>query len=141
MVDSAPAVSDSPLPAKPPVPAAPSNGPFPLGKVCPSCGSREYTRVAAKATISFASDRVCKGCGTRYTPPTPLWANIVFIVIGGAMTLAFGLVCIPIALALYNSGARNAPTASPMGLMCPLSLCIVGLLSLSHGIKSILTKR
>ena len=55
--------------------------------------------------------------------------------------LAFGLACVPVALSLYDSGARNATSASPMSLVCPLTLCIVGFLSVIHGIKSLLTKR
>jgi hypothetical protein len=40
-----------------------------------------YTRPTA-VNGGFVKDRVCNRCGTRYTPPTPAWAALVFILLG-----------------------------------------------------------
>jgi uncharacterized protein (DUF983 family) len=54
----------------------------PKSRTCPKCNGTEYRRVKPEKRIAFADDRMCKSCGTRYTPPTPLWAAVVFIVVG-----------------------------------------------------------
>ena len=92
--------SNQPTPAPPPIvappaPAPPATGKPPISKVCPHCGGQTYTRIAPSSSVAFAKDRVCKQCGMRYSPPTPLWAAIIFIVIGAFLTLFFGVVCIP----------------------------------------------
>ena len=55
---------------------------FPVSNVCPSCNSDKFTRIAPQSFVAFAKDRVCTQCGTRYTPPTPLWGAIVFMLLG-----------------------------------------------------------
>jgi hypothetical protein len=45
----------------------------PVTNVCPSCGGRDYTKVSAAAKGSLTKDRSCNRCGTRYSPPAPLW--------------------------------------------------------------------
>jgi hypothetical protein len=54
---------------------------YPESKKCPRCHGTDFKRVKPEG-IAFTDDRVCKNCGTRYTPPTPLWAAVLFIVIG-----------------------------------------------------------
>jgi len=76
-------------PAEPPISI---DLPFDIGKplatsyavspACPKCGSSDYQAVKSKAMVAYASDRECRVCGTRYTPPTPFWARMVFGVIG-----------------------------------------------------------
>jgi len=57
-------------------------GEYPIASHCPQCGSASYTRVRVKQGLAFTDDRKCKDCGTRYTPPTPTWAAVIFIVLG-----------------------------------------------------------
>src|SRR5437773_1751973 len=60
-----------------------------LSQICPNCGSSDYKTVKPAAMVAFSWDRVCRACSTRYTPPTPVWARMVFGVIGlGALALA-----------------------------------------------------
>jgi DNA-binding transcriptional regulator GbsR (MarR family) len=54
----------------------------PVSKKCPRCGSSEYTRITAWTFVTFANDRKCRRCETAYTPPTPIWAGVVFLVLG-----------------------------------------------------------
>jgi hypothetical protein len=69
----------------------------PISRRCPKCNGLDFTRVAPEQAIAFTDDRVCKSCGTRYTPPTPVWAAVVFIAVGililltdvGAAVVAF----------------------------------------------------
>jgi hypothetical protein len=45
--------------------------------------------------VSYASDRLCKECGTRYTLPTPRWASLLSIGLG-ALILVAGLATLPL---------------------------------------------
>jgi hypothetical protein len=56
---------------------------YPVAKTCPSCGSAAFKRVRVEKGIAFSDDRKCQECGTRYTPPTPAWAAVLFIASGG----------------------------------------------------------
>ena len=91
---------------------------YPVSTVCPECASEKFTRERPQGWVAFAWDRVCVDCGMRYSPPTPLWAAIVFIVLGvvltgfGGLGLSAGDVC--------------------MALLGPL-----GILALIHGIRSL----
>ncbi len=55
---------------------------YPISSVCPDCGGGEYKKWQSEEFVAFTLDRVCKACGTRYTPPTPAWAAVLFILIG-----------------------------------------------------------
>jgi hypothetical protein len=64
---------------------------YPINATCPQCGGTEYTRRKPNRLVAFVSDRVCRACNTRYTPPTPVWAGILLLLAG--LTLPFlGLV-------------------------------------------------
>jgi hypothetical protein len=64
---------------------------YPISATCPQGGGTEYTRRKPKRLVAFVSDRVCRACNTRYTPPTPVWAGVLFL--PGGLTLPFlGLV-------------------------------------------------
>jgi hypothetical protein len=91
----------------------------PVSQVCPQCGSAEYTTVKPQAMIAFASDRVCRSCSTRYTPPTPIWARILFGLIGlGAV--GFG------AFGFYDVWFRGKQPASATGLLPFIVALLVG---------------
>ena len=91
---------------------------YPVSKTCPGCGSAKYTRERPQGWIAFAWDRVCTDCGLRYSPPTPLWAAVVFILVGVGLT-GFG------ALGLMA------------GDICVALLGILGIMALIHGIRSL----
>jgi hypothetical protein len=55
---------------------------LPISKKCPKCQGIDFKRVRPERYLAFTDDRVCKSCGTKYAPPTPLWAAVVFIVAG-----------------------------------------------------------
>jgi hypothetical protein len=60
---------------------------YPVSKTCPECDGTNFRRVKPATRIAFTDDRVCRDCGSRYTPPTPLWAALVFIAIGLGIVL------------------------------------------------------
>ena len=45
---------------------------YPISATCPQCGGTEYTCRKPERLVAFVSDRVCRACNTRYTPPTPV---------------------------------------------------------------------
>jgi hypothetical protein len=66
---------------------------YPIASNCPQCGSKDFKRVKVEDRIAFTEDRKCTACGTRYTPPTPAWAAVVFILLGiliAAVGIVFG---------------------------------------------------
>jgi hypothetical protein len=146
-------VSESQPPTLPPQkPTGPTPAPgtkkvIAVSKVCPQCGGRAYKRVAPTGMMAFVSDRECKQCKTRYTPPTPLWAAIIFLVLGAVMAGTFGLLCIPIMFRLFESSTNGQPNMGgppnidPCGLVCPLSMCILGILSFVHGLRAVIAKK
>src|SRR5262245_21645232 len=74
---------------------------LPVSEACPACGGTQYRRVRPTTWVAFASDRVCSACNTRYTPPTPVWAGVLFIV-AGLLLAGFGAFSIIIRLASGN---------------------------------------
>jgi hypothetical protein len=60
----------------------PSRSRFPISSVCPACRSTAFKRVAPETPIAFVDDRICSDCKIRYTPPTPKWAALVFVLLG-----------------------------------------------------------
>jgi hypothetical protein len=66
---------------------------YPVSRVCPACRSGEYTTVQPQAMVAYTYDRVCRVCSTRYTPPTPMWARVLFGV-SGVGFLSIGLVAL-----------------------------------------------
>jgi hypothetical protein len=59
-------------------------------RVRPACGCPEYNRIAPLTLIAYVRDRKCLECQTEYTPPTPLWAALVFIILGVPLALVGG---------------------------------------------------
>ena len=57
---------------------------YPVSRKCPKCHGTDFKRVRPEGRVAFTDDRVCKSCGTRYTP---LWAAVLFIVIGAIILL------------------------------------------------------
>jgi hypothetical protein len=109
--------------ARRPVPQR--RGPYPVSVVCPKCGDAPYKRVKPETFVAFRWDRVCKVCETRYTLPTPLWAAIIFLIVG--LILA-GFGAISVGLAARGGGFP----------VCEGFLGFLGLLALVHGIRSLM---
>ena len=76
-----------------------------------------------KHLVAFAADRVCKGCLTRYSPPTPLWGGVVFLISTGI----FGL------LGFFLIGLLFGP--SLLGLACEGVFCVFALVVFIRGIR------
>ncbi len=62
-------------------------GGYPVSRSCPTCGRVKFRTVRPDGLVAFTHDRVCTMCGTRYTPPTPLWGAWALIVTGIVMLL------------------------------------------------------
>jgi hypothetical protein len=65
----------------------------PVSRICPQCGGKEYTLRKPKHLVAFTADRVCKACLTRYSPPTPPWGGVLFLLAAPVLGL-LGLVLI-----------------------------------------------
>lgn len=99
---------------------------IPVSRTCPACGGQEYTLRKPKAFVAFADDRECKACSTRYSPPTPLWAGIVFLLCGLALPfLGFVLIAL-----LFNP-------FSVLGLVCEGAFCVFAVAVFIGGIRQI----
>jgi hypothetical protein len=108
-------------------------GPYPVSKVCPECGHDEYEKRRPKGWVAFVDDRICKKCRTRYTPPTPLWAALVFIVGGLGVALAGVLALLFLLLSIVRAGSR--PTAALVELGIGVALIGMGGLATFHGFR------
>jgi len=99
--------------------------------VCPKCGETEHRRVRPTRLIAFTQDRVCRSCDTRYAPPTPRRAALVFIVGGGFLLLSgiAGLAATTIAWL-----GRGLP--DPIGMLISGGVTVLGFLAAVHGIRA-----
>jgi predicted Zn finger-like uncharacterized protein len=104
---------------------------LPRGKSCPSCGGADFRRVKPRALIAFTWDRICKACGTRYTPPTPLWAALLFILTG----VLFGGLGASILLVGAYVSAVNHTKSDESPPLFPFGLIVVGALVMVHGVR------
>jgi len=100
---------------------------YPVSRVCPACGDSGFKRVAPERWVAYGSDRVCRACGTRYTPPTPLWAGVVFVIVG-LVLLGFGLV----------GGVFSLLAVDVLALGYEGFLGLLGVLALAQGIRSLI---
>lgn len=109
-------------------PSRPSPPPsYRVSKVCPNCGGTTYKTRQPERTVAFMKDRICRECGTRYAPPTPMWAAIVFIVAGGILG-AVGLVGLLGVLFGHAGGALAS-------LVCGGVAVFAGCAAIYHGIR------
>jgi hypothetical protein len=109
--------------------AAAAAGGYPVSETCPNCGHREYKQRKPEQLVAFRWDRVCKACGTRYTPPTPLWAALVFILAGLGLA---GFAFISLLLHVASGSALALPAMS-----CEALLGVMGVLAIVYGIRSL----
>jgi hypothetical protein len=107
-------------------------GEVPVSPVCPACGETEYKRVQPKRLVAFTKDRVCRACQTRYAPPTPRWAALVFL-LGGGLLLLSGLA--GLALTTFALVARHSP--DPVGMVLSGGVAVMGAVAGRHGIRAL----
>ena len=105
----------------------------PIARVCPRCGSASFLRVRAKGPISFTDDRKCKECGTRYTPPTPRWAAIVFIILG----LLIGMVSAVVLWAEIPRDKGELGCGNGLALGCMFGCFLLGIRCVIYGARSL----
>jgi hypothetical protein len=98
-----------------------------ISPVCPKCQSRDYKKVRPQSWVAFGKDRLCTTCFCRYTPPTPLWAGPVFLVVG----LLLAVVCGLIAVASLLQGR----VTDPIGTVVFGALAILGMAAIAHGVR------
>ena len=106
---------------------------YPVSRVCPECGHAEYTQRRPERWVAFTKDRICKACGTRYTPPTPTWAAVVLILAGLPLT-GFG------ALSIFLWSLRGDPIGLP-AVACEGFLGLLGILAIVQGIRSLIAAK
>jgi hypothetical protein len=99
---------------------------YPVSVACPQCGGTEYARRKPQRLVAFVSDRVCKACNTRYTPPTPVWAAALFLLAG--ITLPF--------LGLVLTSLLVHPL-SVAGLVCEGLIGLLGVLAFLGGLREL----
>ncbi len=97
---------------------------FPVSRVCPQCGSKEHTLRKPQSFVAFADDRVCKVCHRRYSPPTPVWGGILFVLSGLALPI-LGFVLIALLINPFSIA----------GLACQGAMCIFALRVFIGGIR------
>jgi hypothetical protein len=100
-----------------------------VSEQCPTCGSTEYTKLRPEATrITFAADRKCKGCATRYAIPTPGWASVL-LVVAGVTLIASGL-CLGLVI-----GADSKSYRTVFG--CSMVFGVIGFGAIRVGVRAI----
>jgi hypothetical protein len=97
---------------------------YPISATCPQCGGTEYARRKPKRLVAFIDDRVCRACSTRYTPPTPVWGAVLFLLAG--LTLPF--------LGFVFTSLLVHPF-SIVGLICEGVIAALGVAALAGGIR------
>jgi hypothetical protein len=102
---------------------------------CPNCDGIEYTRVTPDGGSAITYDRVCRGCGTRYTPPTPLWVAVLVIVSGILLVLP-GIVAIGAVITMAITNAQGT-LGSLLASSCLVPPSILGVTCIVHGWRSI----
>jgi hypothetical protein len=106
-----------------------------ISKVCPSCGAGEYRKLRSRRWIAFSDDRVCLSCGTRYSPPTTVWAAFV-LALGGAIVFVTGVVFLVVDLVALLRGRVVA-----IGLAISIGLMALGVAAGAHRVRALLFPR
>src|SRR3982751_5960584 len=65
-----------------------NRSPHPIGRICPKCGSSRHKKVDPDWQPAIINDRVCRECGTKYSPPPPAIIAPFVYVLGTFSTVA-----------------------------------------------------
>ncbi len=111
---------------------------YPISDVYPRCGHPRFQRTYPDTIVAFKSDRICLECGTRYTPPTPRWAGVVFILLG----LFFAWVLVSLILAMtfdrfLGVGDRGVSRGLVVGIV---SGCVLAAAAVVYGVRAVRRK-
>jgi RNA polymerase subunit RPABC4/transcription elongation factor Spt4 len=101
---------------------------LPISKACPNCGNSEFSRQKSKRFVAFAPDRICAQCETRYTPPTPVWAGLLFI---------FAAIALPVLGFVLITVVLGHPF-SVLGLVCEGVFVFFAIVAFFGGIRSLI---
>jgi hypothetical protein len=101
---------------------------YPINETCPKCGQTTFKGVRPETFVAFANDRICLGCGTRYTPPTPPWAAIVFLIVGTGFVLFALLIAVE---------GRAGGCMGEMAYFAGFTSLGVGIACVIHGIRTL----
>ncbi len=100
-----------------------------MSAVCPNCGSADTRRRSG-------SKRACRSCGTRFTPPTPLWERLIFAALFLVPAVVIGIIGIGFILLPLGNGGVN-PGAVRGGLGCGGLLVTLAALCLVQGFREL----
>src|SRR5436305_3111432 len=100
-------------------------------RACPRCGNREFHLVKPNTFVYFRKDRLCTRCPTYYSPPTPAWASLLFIILGALLALPAGAAFV----AVVSAEHRDA-----CGTVVAAILCTLGVLSFVQGMRYLFQK-
>lgn len=108
--------------------AQPGTRNYPISRVCPNCGHAEYKSRRPERFVAFTWDRVCKACETRYTPPTPIWAAVIFLLIGFLLA-GFGF--FSVLIRIIRGNVLGIPA-----MACEGFLGVFGILAIVQGLRA-----
>jgi hypothetical protein len=111
----------------------------PISTVCPACSAAEFRKVRARRWIAFSDDRICRSCGSRYAPPTPRWAGVVFVLIGVILCVAGAAIALLVALNLLSGSARALDVEIDLAIAG--GLLVLGVASSVHGFRALFSGR
>lgn len=104
---------------------------IPVAKICPSCQATSYSTCQPASKVAFTKDRVCSSCGTRYSPPCPKWAAVLFALLGIVMAIIFAY------LMVFNHRQGIHLSFSTLLHLCGIGF---GIATISYGIRSLATR-
>src|SRR5262245_60710264 len=108
----------------------------PVSSVCPKCGATTYRKVRPRSKVAFGSDRICLSCDTRYAPPTPFWAALLFILAGAFVFLGGASMVAVATWRLVATPERDFPRAL-VSFAWSIPFVIGGVLSVAHGWRAL----
>ena len=108
---------------------------YPISEKCPQCGGSDFTIRQPETYVAFVCDRECKACQTRYTPPTPAWAGMLFILIGLLCLAVVGVALVNILI--FDSGPFGHFRSGLIGGVCG----VIGIACIVHGLRSLKKSR
>lgn len=113
------------------------HSPYPIARNCPECGETGYRRPSEDDAAFILYDRICRACGTRYTPPVPLWMCRTVVGVGQAMVAASAL----FALLMFAGYFKDLLELSRSLVIIPVMFGVLGVVFVRQGIAKLrLTK-